>query len=154
MARIYSVTLSLKEREELLSIIHKGKHSTQTYRNAYILLNTDQGDHQSERTTNELISKVLKVSMRTIDRTKKRFVEEGFDACLNRKPSTREYERKIDGDLEARLIALSCGNPPEGFSKWSLRMLADKVVELEYIDKISHESVRQLLKKRIEALES
>ena len=149
----YKVTLTKSEREELGSIIHKGKHTSQRFRNAYVLLNCDEGEF-SDKSTNTEISKVLKVGMRTIDRIKKRFVEEGFDSVLERKPSTREYERKADGDFEARLIALSCSEPPEGFSRWSLRLLADKLVELEIVDSISHETVRSVLKKRLKTLES
>ncbi len=149
----YKVTLTKEEREELESIIHKGKHTSQRFRNAYVLLNCDEGAY-SDKVTNTEISKILKVGMRTIDRIKKRFIEEGFDAVLERKPSTREYERKADGDFEARLIALSCSEPPEGFSRWSLRLLADKVVELQIVDSISYETVRSVLKKRLKTLES
>ena len=149
----YKVTLRKEEREELESIIHKGKHTSQRFRNAYVLLNCDEGEY-SEKVTNAGISKVLKIGMRTIDRIKKRFVEEGVDAVLERKPSGREYERKADGDFEARLIALSCSEPPEGFSRWSLRLLADKMVELEIVDSVSHETVRSVLKKRLKTLES
>jgi len=98
------------------------------------------------------MSRVLNVSMRKIDRLKKRFVEEGFDAALDRKKGTRIYAKKTDGDFEAHLIALSCSEPPEGFVRWSLRLLSDKVVELHYIDNISHESVRRILKKRNQTL--
>ena len=153
MANIYKVTLTKQEREELLKIIKKGKHTSQTYRNAYVLLNTDIGEY-SDKVTNEGISKVLKVGMRTIDRIKKRFVEGGFESCLVRKPTSREYERKIDGEVEAHLISISCSEPPQGFARWSLRLLADKMVELNYVENISHESVRTLLKKRVKALES
>lgn len=142
----YKVTLTKEESEELMSIINKGKHTSQKYRNAYILLNCDQGEH-SEKVTNAQISKILKVGMRTIDRVKKRFVEEGFEAILERKPPDREYERKADGDFEAHLIALSCSDPPEGYARWSLRLLADKVVELKYVESISYETVRRTLKK-------
>ena len=152
MANIYKVTLTKQEREELLRVIKKGKHTSQTYRNAYVLLNTDIGEH-SDKITNEEISRVLKVGMRTIDRIKKRFVEDGFESCLVRKPTSREYDRKIDGEVEAHLISISCGEPPSGFARWSLRLLADKMVELNYIENISHESVRILLKKRVKALE-
>ena len=148
MAKIYTVTLTQDEREELNQIISKGKHTSQTYRSAYILLNKDEGIYSGGvRVTNEEVSKVLKISMRTIDRVKKRFVEEGFTSCLNRKKSSRVYERKIDGDVEAHLVSIACSEPPEGFSKWSLRLLADKMVELEYVDTISYESVRRVLKK-------
>lgn len=152
MANTYRVTLAEKEREELFGIIKKGRHTSQAYRNAYILINTDTGEH-SDKVTNGQVSKVLKVGMRTIDRVKKRFVEEGFEACLARRPTSRVYERKLDGDVEAHLISISCGEPPQGFANWSLRLLADRMVELEYVESISHESVRTLLKKRVEALE-
>lgn len=142
----YKVTLTKVERDELRSIISKGKHTSQRFRNAYVLLNCDEGEY-AEKATNAEINKILKVGMRTIDRIKKRFVEEGFDAVLERKPTTREYERKADGDFEARLIALSCSEPPEGHARWSLRLLADKMVELEIVDSISHETVRTVLKK-------
>lgn len=142
----YKVTLSKEEREELISIINKGHHTSQKFRNAYILINCDEGDY-SEKITNEQISKVLKVGMRTIDRVKKRFVEEGFESVLERKPPDREYEIKADGDVEAHLIALCCSEAPKGYSRWTLRLLADKMVELKYIDSISHETVRRTLKK-------
>ncbi|MBT6686582.1 MAG: IS630 family transposase [Bacteroidetes bacterium] len=146
MAKLYRVTLSKQEREQLYEIIKKGKHKSQIYRNAYILLNTDQGDYSS-KVTNVEIAKILKVGMRTIDRVKKRFVEEGFDASLSRRPTTRVYEKKVDGDAEAHLITIACSEPPKGFAKWSLRLLADKMVELEYVESISHETVRTVLKK-------
>ncbi len=152
MANVYKVTLTKLEREELSKIVKKGKHTSQTYRNAYVLLNTDIGEY-SDRITNEDIKKVLKIGMRPIDRIKKRFVEEGFEACLVRKPTSRAYERKIDGEVEAHLISISCGEPPKGFARWSLRLLADKMVELNYIENISRESVRTLLKKRVKTLE-
>jgi transposase len=142
----YKVTLFKEEYNHPLSIIHKGNHNSQVYRNACILLNTDKGEF-SKRVTNAEISKVLKVGMRTIDRVKKRFVEEGFEACLRRKPTTRIYDKKVDGDVEAHLISIACSEPPKGFSKWSLRLLADKMVTLNYIESISHETVRAVLKK-------
>ena len=149
----YKVTLTKEERDQLMQIISKGKHTSQTFRNAYILLNTDKGE-LSKSVTNIEISKVLKVGMRTIDRVKKRFVEEGFEACLQRKSTTRIYDKKVDGDAEAHLISIACSEPPKGFSKWSLRLLADKMVTLNYIESISHETVRSVLKKRVKALES
>jgi transposase len=96
---------------------------------------------------NEDIAAVLNISMRKIDRLKKRFVAEGLDAALERRPSARVYQPKADGDFEAHLVALSCGPPPEGFSRWSLRLLADRAVELNYIDSVSYETVRRVLKK-------
>ena len=153
MAILYKVTLNKSEYEQLNDIIKKGKHKSQIYRNAYVLLNTDEGEF-SKKVTNKEISRVLKIGMRTIDRVKKRFVEEGFDSCMLPKPSSRVYEKKMDGDNEARLISIACSNPPKGFVKWSLRMLADEMVELNYVESLSHETVRGILKKRIKAMES
>ena len=142
----YTIHLSQEEVKELRVIINKGSHTSQTFRTAYILLNCDEGDY-SDKVTNEQISKILKVGMRTIDRIKKRFVEEGFEAVLERRRSSRIYDVKIDGDVEARLVKLCCSEPPSGFAKWSLRLLADKMVELKYIDSISYVSVGNVLKK-------
>lgn len=142
----YTVKLTKAEVEELRSIVNKGSHTSQTYRTAFILLNCDEGPY-SQKVSNEQISKVLKVGMRTIDRVKKKLVEEGFDAVLERRPTKRIYERKVDGDIEAKLITLCCSEPPKGFAKWSLRLLADKMVELKYVQSISHVTVRSVLKK-------
>ena len=101
-----------------------------------------------KRSTNEEIDCVLNISMRNIDRVKTRFVEEGIEVALNGKKGSRIYAKKVDGDFEAHLVAVSCSEPPEGFARWSLRLLADKVVELGYIDSISHEAVRRVLKKK------
>jgi len=143
----YKITLSVEERQELQLISSKGSHKSQKVLNALILLNVDINQPKSLRSTNETISKVLDISMKKIDRVKKRFVEDGLEIALTGRPKDREYDRKVDGDLEAKLVAISCSEPPEGFSRWSLRMLADKAVELEYVDSISHETVRRTLKK-------
>ena len=149
----YKVTLSKEERDELMDIINKGSHTSQKFRNAYILLNCDEGKF-ADKVTNVQISKVLKIGMRTIDRTKKKFIEEGFDAALERKPTERVYDRKADGDFEAHIVALCCSEPPKGFAKWSLRLLADRAVELKYAESISHETIRRVLKKRLKTVES
>lgn len=143
----YKVTLTQSEREELESIKAKGTHRSQLVLNAIILLNSDKGEHQPHRSTNEQICKILGISDRKINRIKKKFVEEGFKVALYGKKPERVYQKKVDGDLEARIIATSCSEPPDGFSRWSLRMLADRMVELEYVDDLSHETVRQVLKK-------
>ena len=143
----YKVTLTQEERKELDALSSKGKRAAQTMLNSLILLACDEGEYQTERSINETISRVLNVSMKTIDRVKKRFVEEGFDMALTGKPSTRVYRRKADGDLEAHLVALSCSAAPEGHQRWTLRLLADKAVELDYVDSISYETVRRVLKK-------
>lgn len=142
----YTIKLSKGEVEDLKAIINKGSHTSQTYRAAYVLLNCDEGMY-SEKVTNEQIAKVLKIGMRTIDRIKKKFIEEGMEATLERKATTRIYERKVDGEVEAKLVTLCCSEPPKGFAKWSLRLLADKMVELNYVESISHVKVREVLKK-------
>lgn len=142
----YKVTLTRKERDQLLSITKGGTHSSKKVIHALILLNCDEGEF-SEKISNEDIARVLKIGDRTIDRVKKKFVEEGYDAALENRPTSRVYERKADGDIEAHLIALSCSKAPDGFSRWSLRLLADKMVELQYVDEISYETVRRVLKK-------
>jgi hypothetical protein len=143
----YTVTLTQAERNNLKKIVSKGKHKSQKVINALILLGCDEGKFQEKRSTNEEISRVLKIGMRKIDRIKKRFIEEGLEITLNGKKGSRIYAKKADGDFEAHLVALSCSDPPGGFTRWSLRLLADKVVELEYIDQVSHETIRQVLKK-------
>ena len=85
--------------------------------------------------------------MKKIDRVKKRFVEDGIDITLNGRKGSRIYAKKADGDFEAHLVALSCSDPPKGFARWSLRLLADRLVELDYIDSVSHETIRRVLKK-------
>jgi hypothetical protein len=142
----YTIKLTKSEVEELHAIINKGSHTSQTFRTAYILLNCDEGKY-SDKVTNDQISRVMKVGMRTIDRVKKKFIEEGFEDVLERRPTTRIYEGKSDGDVEAKLVTLCCSEPPKGYSKWSLRLLADKMVELKYVESISHVTVRSVLKK-------
>ena len=144
----YVVTLTEEERKFLTEMTSKGRHRSQKVLNALTLLACDKGEYQNLSSTNAEISKVLNTSMRKIDRVKKRFVTDGLDVALSGKKSDRVYEKKADGDFEAHLIALSCSKPPEGFSRWSLRLLADRAVELNYIDSISHETVRRVLKKR------
>jgi len=144
----YTIKLNQSEVEELNNIVNKGSHTSQAFRAAYILLNCDKGEF-SENTEikNSEICKILKIGERTIDRVKKKFIEEGFESVLDRRPSTQNYIKKVDGDIEAKLVSLCCSEPPDGFSKWSLRLLADKMVELNYIDYISHVTVGGILKK-------
>lgn len=143
----YIVTLTEDERKNLGVLTSKGKHRSQKILNALILLGCDEGEFQKKRSTNKEITKVLNISMKKIDRVKKRFVEDGLDITLNGRKGSRIYAKKADGDFEAHLVALSCSDPPEGFARWSLRLLADRVVELDYIDSISHETIRRVLKK-------
>lgn len=149
----YKVTLETEEREILERITQKGNHNSQKVLDALILLNVDEGDYQGHRMKNEDVAAVLKISMRKIDRVKKRFVEEGFERVIDGRKVMREYRRKTDGDFEAHLVALSCSKPPEGFTRWSLRLLADRAVEFEYIESVSYETVRRVLKKRNKTVE-
>ena len=149
----YKVTLTEEERSELKKITGKGKHNTQKVLNALILLSCDEGKFQRHRLKNNEIDRVLHIGARKIDRVKKRFVEEGFEIALSGHRGQRFYQRKADGDFEAHLVALSCSQAPEGYERWSLRLLADKLVELEHIDSVSYETVRRVLKKRNKTLE-
>ena len=151
--RKYKVALDKEERKELERIVQKGSHRSQRVINALVLLNCDQGEFQNRPIKNEDMASVLRIGMRKIDRVKRRFVEEGLETALTGRKGTRIYERKADGDLEAHVVALSCTDPPEGRVRWSLRLLADRAVELHYIESISYETIRRLLKKRNKALE-
>jgi len=144
----YTIKLKQSEVEVLNDVISKGSHTSQAFRAAYILLNCDKGEFSDNpEIKNSEICKILKIGERTIDRVKKKFIEEGFESVLDRRPSTQKYTKKVDGDIEAKLVSLCCSEPPDGFAKWSLRLLADKMVELNYIDYISHVTVGEVLKK-------
>jgi hypothetical protein len=143
----YKVTLTEQERQELQEIATRGKHSSQKVLNALILLGCDEGPFQNRKLTAQELTGVLPVSMKKVDRVKRRFVEHGLEEALVKRKAERQYLRKADGDFEAHLIALSCSKPPKGHARWSLRLLADKMVQLEYTDSISYETVRRVLKK-------
>lgn len=144
----YIVRLSSKEREMLAKLTTSGKSPAQMYTRARILLKADQGD-DGPAWSDAKISEALEVTVQAIERVRKQLVEEGFDAVLSRRKYTQKVSRKkIDGDVEAHIIAITCSNPPEGRAKWTLRLLADTIVELGYVSSISYEAVRQTLKKR------
>jgi hypothetical protein len=143
----YTVTLTQVEREELKQITWKGKHRSRKVVNSLILLNCDKAEFQDNPQKDVCIAPILGVSNTRIQNTKKRFVEDGLGVALDGKPKQRVYRREIDGDAEAHIIALSCSEPPRGRSRWSLRLLAARSVELEYVDHVSHEAVRRILKK-------
>ena len=144
----YPVELEAEEREALAAITRRGSHRSLKVINALVLLNCDEGEFNDRRTTGGATAEVLRISARTVDRVRKRFVEEGLDAALGGRQGRRaKYLRKADGEFEARLVALSCGDPPDGRAQWSLRLLADRAVELGYIESVSHETVRRVLKK-------
>jgi transposase len=134
------VKLAPEERQELKQLISSGQARARTLSRARILLKAD------ERWSDEAISEALDVGVATVERVRKRFVEGGLQALHNRKPQ-REYRRKLDGRAEAHLIALSCSSPPEGHKRWTLRLLAEKLVSLEEVESVCHETVRQVLKK-------
>ena len=148
----YKVTLTDSEVELLDEITRKGKRSAMILRNAYILLNSNEGPEGKSR-KDEDIASFLGITVRTIENVREKFVIEGFETALYGKKSNREYKIKVDGDVEAHLVALSCSEPPKGYARWSLRLLSDKMVELKYVDDISHETVRTVLKKRIKTVE-
>lgn len=143
----YTVTLAVEEIEQLQAFAAKGKHAAQKVINALILLNCDESQGRERRRSSRDIAEVLQVSERKIDRVKRRFVEDGLEVALSGQTPQREYAYKVDGDVEAHLIALSCSAPPSGHARWSLRLLAQRAVEFEWVEQISHETVRRALKK-------
>ena len=150
---LYRVTLTQEERAALQGIAARGNHGSQKVLNALILLGCDEGAFQECKKTAARLTEVLPISMKKVDRVKRRCVEHGLEVALDKRKADRQRMKKTDGDFEAHLIALSCSKPPQGQARWSLRLLADKVVELEYVESISHETVRRILKKRIETVE-
>jgi hypothetical protein len=128
--KFYKVTLPDIEIKFLKEMTRKGKRSVFIIRNAYILLNTNEGDG-GRKQEDEDIAKLLGITTRTLENIRKKFVLDGFDKALYGKKSERVYSRKVDGDEKAHLIALSCSKPPKGFARWSLRLLSDKMVELK-----------------------
>lgn len=146
MNKRYRVTLTKEEREELRAWIRNGHRSSGKLLHTRILLKADQGP-QGPCWTDERIAEALECGVATIERVRQRFVEEGLERALVARVSTRTYLRKIDGEAEAQLVALSCSRPPEGADRWTLKLLADKLVGLGQVKSVSRETVRQTLKK-------
>jgi transposase len=146
MEKRYRVTLTEDERQALQSMVSAGKAAARKLVRARILLLADQADGGPGKLDPE-IADALGCGRATIGRTRKQFVEEGIEAALNPKRTTRIYERRLDGKAEAHLVAIACGAPPEGRARWTLRLLADRMVGLGYVESVSHEAVRQTLKK-------
>jgi transposase len=143
----YIVCLSKEERKSLKSLITSGKGPARIFTRARILLKADVGE-EGPGWPDEKIAEALDVTVQTIERVRKQLVEEGMEAILKRRKYIQKVSRKkLDGDAEAHLIALACSESPEGYSRWSLRLLADRMVELGYVESISHEAVRRVLKK-------
>ena len=149
MRKKYPVILSETEREELKRLIATGTAPARKLTHARILLKADQSA-EGAGWVDEQVAKAVEVSQPTVARVRKQYFEEGLQAALNRRPPNRKYQRKLDGEQEARLIALACSQPPEGQARWSLRLLADKLVELEIVEEeISYQTVRRTLKKTL-----
>src|SRR3954470_9413127 len=138
----YKVTLEPDERGELEKLISRGKGAARRLAHARILLHADQGEGRPGKIDAE-IAEAVGVSVATIERVRQRFVEAGREAALTPRPPRRLYPRKLDG--EARLIALACSPPPEGQARWTLRMVAERMVVLGHVETVSHETVRTTL---------
>lgn len=157
MQKVYVVQLSSEERKQLQELVKKGNRkkgqrpSALKLTRARILLKADQANDAPAYTDTE-IAEALDVSAKTVFNLRKKWVELGLEQALERRPQENRCQPKLDGNAEAKLIAWSCGPPPEGRSKWTLRLLADRAVELELVDSISHEAVRQTLKKTSSSL--
>ena len=146
MKKKYIVTLTQEERGMLQEMLSRGKAAARKLTHARILLKADVAAG-GPGWNDESIAEALEVGRATVERVRKEFVEEGLEAALERRKPHRQYRRKLDGDGEAHLVALACQKPPEGRSRWTLRLLADRMVQLEYVDQISYQTVRRTLKK-------
>ncbi len=146
MNKHYVVRLDAAERQRLEQLVKVGKVAGYKIRHANMLLMSDADGPAAM--TDEQISPALGVSVGQMEHLRKRFVEDGLDACLQRKPQQRpSIDPMFDGEREAKLIALACGKAPDGYGKWSLRLLADRAVELRIVESTSHETVRRVLQK-------
>jgi transposase len=146
MKKKYPVILSETERDDLKRLIAAGTAPARKLTHARILLKADQSPEGPARVDEE-VADAVETSQPTVSRVRKQYFEDGLQAALNRRPPNREYHRKLDGEQEARLLALACSEPPEGRARWSLRLLADRMVELEVVDEVSYQTVRRTLKK-------
>ncbi len=140
------VTLSVEERAQLQRLVATGQTEARTLTHAHILLKAD-ATAPGPGWRDDQIAEAFAVSCSTVGRVRRRYVTQGVAAALHRQPSRRQYRRRLDGDQEAHLVAMACGAPPEGRKRWTLRLLADKVVELHLVEDISYETVRRALKK-------
>ena len=146
MKKKYIVTLTAEERRMLQEMLSRGKAAARKLTHARILLKADAADG-GPNWNDGTIAEGLEVGRATVERVRKEFVEEGLEAALERRKPRRQYRRKLDGDGEAHLVALACQKPPEGRSRWTLQLLADRMVELKYVEEISYQTVRRTLKK-------
>jgi len=144
----YIVRLSREERNSLRKLVSSGKGTARMFTRARILLKADVSE-SGPSWPDEKIADALDVTIQTVERVRKQLVEEGLEAALRRRKYTQKtpLRKKLDGDAEAHLIALACSEAPEGYARWSLRLLAGRMVELGYVESVSHEAVRRVLKK-------
>lgn len=147
MAR-YKVELTREERDGLLARVNRGSGAANEIKRANILLAVDCGEFGELRMTDEQVARAYHSTPKTVYNIKRRLVEEGFGATLARKRREGPSRRKVDGEAEAKIVALTCTDPPEGHARWTLRLIAEKSVELGYVESISHVAVGDLLKKR------
>lgn len=143
----YIVKLTPEERAQLLTLIRVGKKAANKLMHARILLSADENDTKLKSKTDETIASEMHVSTKTVARIRQRFVDEGIESALSRRPHANPKSRKIDGEQEAHLVALCCSTPPEGRSRWTLKLLANKLVALEIIDSVSPATICRVLKK-------
>jgi transposase len=141
MKKKYPVNLSETQRDDLKRLIASGTAPARKLTHARILLKADEGP-EGDGWVDERIAEAVESSQPTVSRIRRQYFEEGLDAALNRRPPKRQYHRKLDGEQEARLVALACSEPPGGRARWSLRLLADKLVELEVVEDISHQTAQ------------
>jgi transposase len=146
MHKRYVVALTEVERGSLERMIAAGTAPARKLTHARILLKAD-AEPGGPGWVDERIAEAVEVSQPTVARVRRQYVEAGLEAALNRRAPRREYRRKLDGEQEARLVAVACGKPPAGQARWTLRLLADKLVELEVVDEVSYQTVRRVLKK-------
>lgn len=146
MNQKYDVTLTAEQRQSLEKLISSGTAPARALTRARILLKSDSGPGAPHWSYDQICA-ALDVSPVTISAARKAFVQRGLEAALYRKKPEREYQHRLDGEAEAHLIALACGEAPEGRERWTLRLLADKMVTLEYVESVSHETIRNTLKK-------
>jgi transposase len=146
MKKKYIVTLTSEERLLLQRMLSRGKAAARKLVHARILLKADASPG-GPNWADGAIAQGLEVGRATVERVRQEFVEEGLEAALNRRKPRREYDRTLDGDGEAHLVALACTQAPEGRSRWTLRLLADRMVRLEYVDTVSKDTVSRVLKK-------
>ncbi len=146
MNRKYVVQLTEEERSQLQQIISSGVASARKICRAQILLKSDSGP-EGPHWSYQAICAAFDVSATTVTTVRKTYCQAGLEAALNRRKPQREYIHRLDGEAEAHLIALACSQPPEGRARWTLRLLRDRFVEAGYVEKVSHETIRQVLKK-------